>query len=228
MRKWLRQIKDKLLLFLASWIGPVLIYLLGMTLKIDWVGEENLHILRKEKKSVIYAFWHGRMLIFTYSHRKQKIHVLISQHKDGEFIARIIRNLGFVSVRGSTTRGGPKAIFEMCEKTASGFDVAITPDGPRGPGFQVHPGIIYVAQRSGMSIVPITNSAKNRWNLSSWDWFLIPKPFSKAVIMLGDPINVPADSDAQELEAIRIDLEKRLKDLTRKADDYVRSKDIYN
>jgi len=229
MRNWLRQIKDKLLLFLASWIGPILIYILGMTLKIEWVGEENLDILRKEKKSVIYAFWHGRMLIFTFSHRKQKIHVLISQHRDGEFIARIIRNLGFVTVRGSTTRGGSKAIFEICERTASGFDVAITPDGPRGPGFQVHPGIMYVAQRSGMSIVPITNSAKNRWNLSSWDRFLIPKPFSKAVIMLGKPIYVPAESTQQELEEIRSDLERQLGELTQKADDYflhVRSEQI--
>jgi lysophospholipid acyltransferase (LPLAT)-like uncharacterized protein len=220
MRNWLRQIKDKLLLFLASWIGPILIYILGMTLKIEWVGEENLDILRKEKKSVIYAFWHGRMLIFTYSHRKQKIHVLISQHKDGEFIARIIRNLGFVSVRGSTTRGGPKAIFEMCEKTASGFDVAITPDGPKGPGFQVHPGIVYIAQRTGMPMVPITNSAENRWRLSSWDRFLIPKPFSKTVIMPGEPIYVPVECTSKELEEKRKELEKQLLELTQKADDY--------
>jgi len=220
MRNWLKQTKDRLLLFLASWIGPLLIYILGMTLRIEWVGEENLDILRKEKKSVIYAFWHGRMLIFTFSHRKQKIHVLISQHRDGEFIARIIHRLGFVTVRGSTTRGGPKAIFEMCKKTASGFDVAITPDGPKGPGFQVHPGIIYVAQRSGMSIVPITNSAKNRWNLSSWDRFLIPKPFSKTVIMLGKPIYVPGGATSEELEEKRKELEKQLWELTQKADDY--------
>ena len=220
MKNWLKQFKNELLVFLASWIGPVLIYLLGMTLKIEWVGEENLHILRREKKSVIYAFWHGRMLIFTYSHRKQKIHVLISQHKDGEFIARIIRNLGFVSVRGSTTRGGPKALFEMCKKTASGFDVAITPDGPKGPGFQVHPGIVYIAQRTGMPMVPITNSAENRWNLSSWDRFLIPKPFSKTVIMLGEPIYVPVECTSEELEEKRKELEKQLLELTQKADDY--------
>jgi len=220
MKNWLKQFKNELLVFLASWIGPILIYLLGMTLKIEWVGEENLHILRKEKKSVVYAFWHGRMLIFTYSHRKQKIHVLISQHKDGEFIARIIRNLGFVSVRGSTTRGGPKALFEMCKKTASGFDVAITPDGPKGPGFQVHPGIVYIAQRTGMPMVPITNSAENRWNLSSWDRFLIPKPFSKTVIMPGEPIYVPVECTSEELEEKRKELEKQLLELTQKADDY--------
>ncbi len=220
MKKWLRQIRDKLLLFSASWIGPILIYLLGMTLKAEWVGEENLNIIRKERKSVIYAFWHGRMLIFTYSHRKQKIHVLISQHQDGEYIARIIHRLGFITVRGSTTRGGPKAIFELCEKIASGFDVAITPDGPKGPGFQVHPGILYVAQRSGMPIIPITNSAKRRWNLSSWDKFLIPKPFSKVVIALGKPIYVPVDAAPEELDNIRKELENDLSELTRRTDDY--------
>ncbi|KPK99711.1 MAG: hypothetical protein AMJ91_06705 [candidate division Zixibacteria bacterium SM23_73_3] len=220
MKNWLKRKKDELLLFLASWIGPLLIYILGMTLKIEWVGEENLDILRKEKKSVIYAFWHGRMLIFTYSHRKQKIHVLISQHQDGEYIARIIHRLGFVSVRGSTTRGGSKAIFEMCEKTTSGFDVAVTPDGPKGPGFQAHPGIIYIAQRTGMPIIPITNSAKGCWSLSSWDRFLIPKPFSKTVIMLGKPILVSTEATSEELEEKRIDLEKRLWELTQRADNY--------
>ena len=207
-------------MFLASYLGPILIYLLGKTLRIKWVGEENLESVRSEKKSVIYAFWHGRMLIFTYSHRKRKIHVLISQHRDGEYIARIIHRLGFVSVRGSTTRGGSKALFEMCDKTAAGFDVAVTPDGPRGPGFEIHPGIMYVAQRSGMPIVPITNSAENRWNLSSWDRFLIPKPFSKTVIMLGEPIYVPPESAAEQLEEKRKELKQRMLELTEEADNY--------
>ena len=220
MKKGFRQIRDKFLLFLASYLGPILIYFLGMTLKIEWAGEENLDRIRKEKKSVIYAFWHGRMLIFTYSHRKRKIHVLISQHRDGEYIARIIHKLGFVSVRGSSTRGGSKALFEMCEKATSGFDVGVTPDGPKGPGFKVHPGIIYVAQRSGMPIVPITNSAENRWNLSSWDRFLIPKPFSKTVIMLGEPTFVSPESTPEELEEKRKELEKRMLELTEKADTY--------
>lgn len=176
--------------------------------------------VKRQNQSVIYAFWHGRMLILAYSHRRREIHILISQHRDGEFIARIIHQLGFVSVRGSTTRGGTKAIFEMCDKVAQGYDVGVTPDGPTGPGFQVHPGTIYVAQRSGMPIVPITSSAEHRWTLSSWDRFIIPRPFSKAVVMLGEPILVPADSTAEELEQIRIDLETKLTKLTQKADDY--------
>ncbi len=225
MIKRFKQIGDKLLLSLASWIGPAFIYLLGKTLRIQWVGRENLELVRKEKGPVVYAFWHGRMLILAYSHRMQKIHVLISQHRDGELIARIIQRLGFVSVRGSTTRGGSKAIFEMCEKATSGHDVAVTPDGPKGPRFQVQPGAIYIGQRSGMPIIPITNSAENRWTLSTWDRFVIPKPFSRAVIMLGPPIFVSAESTSQELEEVRVDFEKQMNELTKKADNYFSRKD---
>jgi len=220
MKDWLKRFKDNLVLLLVSVIGPIFIFLLGKTLRIKWIGEENLDPVRKSQGQVIYAFWHGRMLILCYSHRWQKIHVLISQHRDGELIARIIENLGFVSVRGSTTRGGTKAIFEMAKKGASGYDVAITPDGPRGPGFKVQLGTIYVAQRSGMPIIPLNNSAKRRWTLSSWDGFLIPKPFSKTVIIIGEPIYVPLEATLQQLEEKRKELEKSLTELTEKADSY--------
>jgi lysophospholipid acyltransferase (LPLAT)-like uncharacterized protein len=220
MKDWFKTFRDNMLLFFVSVVGPIFIFLLGKTLRIKWIGEKNLDPIRKNQGQVIYAFWHGRMLIFSYSHRWQKSHVLISQHRDGELIARIIERLGFVSVRGSTTRGGTKAIFEMAEKGASGYDVAITPDGPRGPRFAVQLGTIYVAQRSQMPIIPITNSAKSRWTLSSWDGFLIPKPFSEAVIIIGEPIYVPPESTSQELEEKREELEKRLVDLTQKADNY--------
>jgi hypothetical protein len=220
MKDWFKTFKDNLLLFFISVVGPIFIFLLGKTLRIKWIGEKNLDSIRKNQSQVIYAFWHGRMLISSYSHRGQKIHVLISQHRDGELIARIIERLGFVSVRGSTTRGGTKAIFEMVNRGASGYDVAITPDGPKGPRFKIQLGTIYIAQRSQMPIIPITNAAKSRWTLSSWDGFLIPKPFSKAVILIGEPIYVPLESTPQELEEKREELEKRLVDLTQKADDY--------
>jgi len=211
-----------MLLFLASSIGPILIFLLGKTLRIKWIGEENLNPIREDKGRVLYAFWHGRMLILSYSHRWQKIHVLISQHRDGELIASIIERLGFATIRGSTTRGGTKAIFEMAKKGVDGYDVAITPDGPKGPRFKVQPGTIYIAQRSGLPIIPVTNSAKSRWTLSSWDGFLIPKPFSKAVIMIGEPIYVSPESTPQELEEKKEELEKKLVELTQKADSYFR------
>jgi lysophospholipid acyltransferase (LPLAT)-like uncharacterized protein len=220
MKDWLKKSKDNLALFLVSLIGPILIFLLGKTLRIKWIGEKNLDPIRENGGRVLYAFWHGRMLILSYSHRWQKIHVLISQHRDGELIARIIERLGFVSVRGSTTRGGSKALFEMAKKGMSGYDIAITPDGPRGPKFNVQPGAIYISQRSEVPIIPISNSAKRRWTLSSWDGFLIPRPFSKSVIIIGEPIYVSLEATPQQLEEKRRELEESLAELTQRADNY--------
>jgi lysophospholipid acyltransferase (LPLAT)-like uncharacterized protein len=220
MKNWFKRSKDNVALFLASIIGPISIFLLGKTLRIKWIGEKNLDVIRENGGRVLYAFWHGRMLILSYSHRWQRIHVLISQHRDGELIARIIERLGFVSVRGSTTRGGTKALFEMAKKGASGYDIAITPDGPRGPKFKVQLGAIYIAQRSEVPIIPISNSAKKRWMLPSWDGFLIPKPFSKSVIIVGEPIYVSLQDTPQQLEQKRKELEKSLAELTQRADSY--------
>jgi lysophospholipid acyltransferase (LPLAT)-like uncharacterized protein len=220
MKDWLKKSKDNLVLLAVSIVGPVLIFLLGKSLRIEWLGEKNLNPIRENNGRVLYASWHGRMLILSYSHRGQKIHVLISQHRDGELIARIIERLGFVSVRGSTTRGGTKALFEMAKKGASGYDIAITPDGPRGPKFKVQLGAIYIAQRSGMPIIPMSNSAQGRWTLPSWDGFLVPKPFSKSVIIIGEPIYVSLEATPQQLEEKRKELEESLAELTQRADSY--------
>ena len=220
MTDWLRKSKDNLVLLAVSIVGPVLIFLLGKSLRIERLGEKNLNPIRENNGRVLYAFWHGRMLILSYSHRWQRIHVLISQHRDGELIARIIERLGFVSVRGSTTRGGTKALFEMAKKGTSGYDIAITPDGPRGPKFKVQAGALYIAQRSGLPILPISTSAKRRWTLSSWDRFLIPKPFSKSVIAIGEPIYVSLEATPQQLEEKRKELEESLAELTQRADNH--------
>lgn len=216
----LKKIKDQLSVWLVSWLGPGIIWLLGKTLRITWQGLEKLEEVRKKGETVLYAFWHGRLLILTYSYRWQKVHVLISQHRDGEFIARTIQRLGFVPVRGSTTRGGTQAIFQMISKIQDGYDIAITPDGPKGPRYKVQPGVIYIAQRSGLPIMPISSSAQKAWRLKSWDKFLIPRPFSKTVIILGKPIYVPKDSTEQELNSKTSELEKELLEITKQADNF--------
>lgn len=219
----MRNIKDDLLVGLVSWLGPALIWLLGKTLRITWRGLENLEEVRKKGEKVLYALWHGRLLILTFSYSWQKVHVLISQHRDGEFIARTIQRLGFVPVRGSTTKGGVKAIFQMVAKIQDGYDIAITPDGPKGPRYKVQPGVIYIAQRSGLPIMPISSSAQKAWRLKSWDSFLIPKPFSKTVIILGKPIYVPKESTEDDLNSKISDLEKRLLELTEQADNFFKN-----
>jgi hypothetical protein len=217
-KNWWKNLKEKVFFFLVSIWGPLVIFLLGRSLRIKWVGEENLKLAGG--KNVIYAFWHGRILILVFSHRRRKIHILISQHRDGEIIAQIVKRLGSVPVRGSTTKGGAQAILELLSKTDSGFDFAITPDGPKGPKFELKPGVIYIAQKTGMPVVPLTCSAKKRWELKSWDSFLIPKPFSKAVIILGNPVFISAELSEEKLEEKRVEIEKNLIEITTKADNY--------
>jgi lysophospholipid acyltransferase (LPLAT)-like uncharacterized protein len=213
-------LKDKLFLFLISLLGPVLILLLGKSLKIEWVGDENLKEIRQSKGKVLYAFWHGRMVILAYTHRGQKNQVLSSRHRDGQISARIIQRLGFGTVWGSTTRGGVGSLLQMVNKIRQGYDIAITPDGPKGPAFKAQPGTVFVAQKSGVPIIPITNSARRRWTLKSWDGFIIPKPFSKAVVFIGKPIYVPAELSKEELDLKSKELEENLNLLTEKADNY--------
>jgi len=224
MKTSFKNLKDGFLIWLVSWLGPALVWLLGKTLRISWRGLENLQEVRKSGRKVIYALWHGRLLILTFAHRWQKVHVLISQHRDGEFIARTVQRLGFVPIRGSTTRGGTQAIFQMISKIQDGYDIAITPDGPKGPPYKVQSGAIYIAQRSGLPIMPISTSAKKALRLKSWDSFLIPKPFSKTVIILGKPIYVKKESTDEELSGKIYELEQKLSELTTQADNFFHNK----
>ncbi|MFH0931744.1 MAG: lysophospholipid acyltransferase family protein [Candidatus Zixiibacteriota bacterium] len=220
-------LKEKMFLSFVSILGPLFILLLGKSLKIKWIGKENLKPIREENGKVLYAFWHGRMLILSYSHRRKKIQVLISQHRDGEIIARIIERLGFGTVRGSSSHGGYKAILQMANKAKEGYDLAITPDGPKGPAFQVQPGTAYIAQRSEIPILPITNSAEKVWTLKSWDRFIIPKPFSKVVIIIGKPIYIPGELTSEQIDLKNLELQENLNRLTEKADNYFKSGNNY-
>ena len=220
----LKKLRDNFLLWLVTWLGPVLIWLLGRSLRITWEGLENLEEVRKKGEKVLWSFWHGRLLILCFSRRKQQIHVLVSEHRDGEYIARAIKGLGFVAVRGSTTKGGAKAILQMVAKGQAGYDIAISPDGPKGPRYKVQPGAIYIAQRSGLPILPMSSSAQKTWRLASWDNFLIPKPFSKTIITLGKPIYVPKDLSPEEFKAKICELENVLIELTNQADNFFTGK----
>jgi lysophospholipid acyltransferase (LPLAT)-like uncharacterized protein len=212
-------LKDRILIFLVSRLGAFLILLVGATWRLRRIGYENVDRAWAEGKRVIYAFWHGRLLTLCYSHRRQKIHVMISEHRDGEMIAQIIHLLGFVPVRGSTTRGGREALFRIVEGANSGFDTGITPDGPRGPAERAQLGVITLAQRTGMPIIPVANSASFKKRLSSWDRFLIPLPFSKVAVVMGDPIYVQRRLSEEEQEKKRAQVEQAMVAVTRQADD---------
>ena len=168
-------------------IGLLLLHALARTWRIELRGEGHLQSLRSRKTPFIFTFWHGYMLPLLWQHRAHGVAILISEHGDGEIIARVAEALGYRSVRGSSSRGAERALLGMIREVKEGSEVAITPDGPRGPAQHFAPGAAIIAQRSGAPLLPLTAFADRAWRLKSWDRFLIPKPFARVVVTYGEP-----------------------------------------
>ena len=182
--------------------------------------------LWQEKTPFILAFWHGRMLVQPAMWpRSSPMHMLISMHRDGEIIARAIGYFGIGTVRGSAAKpgsnkdkGGAAALRGMLKALKGQDYVGITPDGPRGPRMRASEGIVTVARVSGAAVLPCSFSCRNRVVLNSWDRFVIPLPFTRGVIIWGDPITVARDASAAEIEAVRLKIEEGLTTITNAAD----------
>ena len=171
----------------ATLLGPILVRMLAMTWRVVAINQQGFQERRRARQPVIFAFWHAQMLPLLWQHRGEGVAVLVSQHADGEIIARICETLGYQTVRGSTSRGGARALVEIDRLLEQGVEVAITPDGPRGPARSIAPGVVYAAQRASVPIIPIHVSASRAWRLNTWDQFVIPKPFARITIRYGDP-----------------------------------------
>ncbi len=165
----------------------------------------------------IYAFWHAQMLPLAFTHRDRGVAVLVSRHRDGEWIARVLESLGYVTARGSSTRGGGEGAREMLLWAERGHLLAITPDGPRGPRGQVKPGLLYLARRTGWPVLPLAAWSEPSWVARSWDRFRVPLPWARTVVVYGDPIRVPGDLSAEAEEQWRARLEAALDQVTRRA-----------
>jgi lysophospholipid acyltransferase (LPLAT)-like uncharacterized protein len=177
--------------------------------------------------SAVYASWHQRFFpgITLFSSRKP-IAIMISQSRDGEMIARVVNILGWRSVRGSSSKGGVRALKALRSLTRQGYRVGHIVDGPQGPFGVVKPGLVTIAQFSGAPILPVIMSAQRRWVFNSWDRFMVPKPFSKIFVRFTPPIYVPRRLDATALEALRLEVEKQIKELTIKTDNWWRSPEM--
>lgn len=196
----------------AARVGSVLFRALASTWRLHVINAEPHRAVRARGQPVIYTFWHGTMLPLLWQHRKEHVAILISEHGDGEIIARIAHSLGYHSVRGSSSRGGERALLGTVRALENGRDVAFTPDGPRGPLESFAPGALIVSQRTGAPLVLITVDAANAWRLKSWDRFLIPKPFSRVTIAYENPLSVEAP-DARAAAAQAPLWQQRLRDL---------------
>jgi lysophospholipid acyltransferase (LPLAT)-like uncharacterized protein len=166
-------------------LGGVVVRLLAMTWRMRTSGAEIVSALRAARRPIVFAVWHGHLLPGLWQHRGEGVAVLISEHRDGEIIARIALGLGYRTVRGSTYRGADRALVGLVRELRSGHDVAVTPDGPRGPVGHFAPGALVAAQRAGATIVSVGIVATRAWRLRSWDGFMIPKPFARVTVAYG-------------------------------------------
>jgi lysophospholipid acyltransferase (LPLAT)-like uncharacterized protein len=165
----------------------------------------------------IYAFWHENMLMPAYQYQRTNLGVLISQHADGQLIAEVCRHLGFRSARGSSTRDGVRAVRQML-RLGRGSHLAVTPDGPRGPRRRVQPGLVYLAARTGLPIVPFGFAYRRPWRARSWDRFAVPRPWSMAVCVTDGPVAVPPDATREQLEEYRRRVEEIMRRVTEEAE----------
>ncbi len=201
---------------LVPFLAYAFVTVVGWTNRLTVVRGDVRERLWAKKQRFIYAFWHQRQVYFTWTHRDVEAAVLVSKSKDGEMIAETMRLSRIKAVRGSSSRGGVAAAREMVEILRSGWDVGITPDGPRGPARQVKDGALRVAQLSGAPIVPIANSNSRRLVLKkAWDRFHVPLPFGRSVVVYGEPIFVGAEDD---LEAKAAEVKAAMDAVTEEAD----------
>jgi lysophospholipid acyltransferase (LPLAT)-like uncharacterized protein len=187
----------------VRWIvraGAAIIRLLAVTWRVREVNGTVYRTALADGQRVIYAFWHGELLALLWHHRREPIAVVISEHRDGEIIARICERFGYATVRGSSSRGASRALIGLVRAVESGLNGAVTPDGPRGPAHVFAPGAAIAAQRTGAPIIPVRVRASRAWRLRSWDRFLIPKPFARIEIFYGEPTPVRAATPREAAE----------------------------
>lgn len=173
-------------------VGGFLIRMLARTWRIRAVGREAFDAGRVPGTAAIFTFWHGQMLPLVAEHHRPTT-VLISDHRDGEIITQIVRGFGCRAVRGSSSKGAARALLQLSRTLTDGCDIAITPDGPRGPRHSFAPGALVLSQRTSAPIVLLASHANRLWKLNTWDGFEIPKLFARVTVAYGVPFVVRGD-----------------------------------
>ena len=203
-----------------SLVGWVLISLWSRTIRITFVRKDIPDRLRADGKNIIFAFWHGRQFLLFHNHRELRAVIPASESRDGEIQAGILARFGFDVVRGSSKRKGDRALLGLVDGLRKGKHIALAVDGPRGPLYEVKQGVTYLAGKLNKPIVPVITSAKRYWILEKiWDKYLLPLPWTRGVVVYGDPITVVGTSE-DELEAKRNELQAALNRLMAEADEY--------
>ncbi len=186
----------------AGRVGAAVLRALGRTWRFEKRLAPGAQDLLDTGRPMIYAFYHENILGMAYGFHGRPIAVMVSESEDGEYISQIIHHLGYGTIRGSSTRGGLRSLMEAAKLGKQGHPLGITPDGPKGPRRTVQAGALWIAAKSGCPIVPFAVGARSSKRLASWDRFQIPRPFTRILILAGDPIQVPPRPSAEEVEEI--------------------------
>jgi lysophospholipid acyltransferase (LPLAT)-like uncharacterized protein len=205
---------------MTGWFLRILVSVIGSTLRWRRFDPAGL-LVNTPQRSVIFAFWHNRIFLMPYLFRKHwrvrqrdRVAVLVSASKDGEKLVNVLKHFHLICVRGSTSRRGKEALRELTTLVEEGYDAGITPDGPRGPKYRVQEGVISLAQLTQAPIIPVSYLLSRKITFNSWDNFMVPLPFSRAVLQIGAPILVPREADEQQRENKRLELERILQTLS--------------
>ena len=206
--RWLQRVAAHLVLIVER--------LITTTLRYQWRDASGL-MAQTSAPPVIFCIWHNRLALSMVVHRRypRRLAALISASKDGALLSAVLKKFGVLAVRGSSSRRGPQALLELTSQAEHGSDVAITPDGPRGPRYVVQEGVISLAQVTGLPIVPVTWNTSWKISAKSWDRFQIPLPFAKCEMVLNQPIMVPRGASEPHREELRAQLESSLRGSSR-------------
>lgn len=204
--------KQKLVILIAGRLIYLIMNLISRTVRFEVENIENYDKILAAGKIPIYTFWHDRMFLGTYYFRDRGIVVMSSESFDSEYTARVIKRFGYGAVKGSSTRGGIRALSKMIRLMKEGLPMGFTLDGPKGPRYVAKSGAILLAKKSGNPIMPFVVEAKKFWQINSWDKLQIPKPFTTARIFIAEPIYVAPDADKRMEETKRLELQSTLDD----------------
>ncbi|HET9365873.1 MAG TPA: lysophospholipid acyltransferase family protein [Candidatus Angelobacter sp.] len=211
---------DRVKLWFITWAGFLLIRVIGATLRYEVITEPGcLADEYGRAPASIWCFWHRCVIPAAYRFRGNRMAVMTSRSFDGEYIARIIQKLGFIAVRGSSSRGAVGALFGMRDQLEQGHQAVFTIDGPRGPRYVAKPGPVLLAKKTGVPISCFYIAIERAWILNSWDRMIIPKPFSRAAVYGSSPMSVPPDASEDQMSALHQQMQETLERCRMKAEE---------
>ncbi|TAJ02405.1 MAG: DUF374 domain-containing protein [Planctomycetota bacterium] len=209
LRRRYKRLRRRAGSWLVPWLAPATLGVLARSWRFTVLDAERERAC-VDAPGRLYALWHGRMLLGLEHHRDRSHAVLVSHSDDGALVKPLLLKFGFQVIRGSSSRGGARALREMLGELREGGTVVVTPDGPRGPRHAVNPGLAWMARATGFPILPIGFATDSAWRLSSWDAFTIPRPRARVAMAYGEPIRVPRSASEADLVAATEQLRVRL------------------